>query len=97
MRSHWRALRTALLALALLSFFSGIGLHTYFGLTRPTTANPETGRVHALNHHGKWVYLTSSEMYLFEGAFAVFVGGILGALAIQVLAGRDNDLNHPLT
>lgn len=88
MPGPWRIVRNILLGGSLAAFFVGVGLHAYFGSTRPTAAAVEIGRVYALNHHGKYVFLTKGELTLFIAMFAAFVVGILVVLAIQVFAGR---------
>ncbi len=85
MSRAWRVTRAVVLGLSLVSFFFGAGLHAYFGMTLPTEMDLAAGRVYALNHHGRIVFLTRGEMWLFVGAFAVAILGVLCVLVIQVL------------
>ncbi|MES2297552.1 MAG: hypothetical protein V4582_10940 [Pseudomonadota bacterium] len=59
-------------------------LADHYAHTRPTVADPATGRTHPYDHwHGRRIYLTDSELvdtYLAEGTMILgFIGFIIGA------------------
>jgi hypothetical protein len=52
---------------------SSYALENHYGNTNPTMPDSESGKVNELNVHGRFVYLSSSELYLKIG----FMGGTL--------------------
>jgi hypothetical protein len=78
-----------------LSFFSYVGLWTYYDHTRPTLAEPAEGRIHPLNTHGSIVYLTREEAdHLYKlGWLASILLVLLGA--ITLLARRARPARPP--
>lgn len=66
---------------AIVLAFSTVYLVHYYGETRPTTMQVETGRIHSAKIHQRTVYLTASEYAL---AFATHV---IAIAAIGVFIG----------
>ena len=60
-RTIWTAIETVSAGSAVGVFLYYMGLDEQFMHTRPTVANPSTGRIYSLNNHGFVVYLTSAE------------------------------------
>jgi hypothetical protein len=52
---------------ALLLWFSFIGIFFYYDMTRPTLADSSVGRIYPWNNHGHIVYLTGNEQDLLYG------------------------------
>ena len=59
---------------ALVLAFSTVYLVHYYGESRPTVAQPDAGRTHAVKIHDRIVYLTGGEYAL---AFATHVAAIV--------------------
>lgn len=57
----WRALYRGLFVAALLLIFANVGLWYKYAQTRPISPDASVGRTHALNTHGRIVYLTLAE------------------------------------
>jgi len=80
-RRPWRKISLGLVATALVTFGVAVCLTLSYLDTRPTSSQPELGRVYLLNNHGRLVYLTATEAYLRIGLYAfsvaVFVAGAL--------------------
>ena len=66
---------------ALVLAFSTVYLVHYYGETRPTVAQPDAGRTHAVKIHERTVYLTTGEYAL------AFTTHVVAIVAIGVFIG----------
>lgn len=62
--------------LALVLAFSTVYFVHYFGETRPTVAQPDAGRTHAVKIHERIVYLTTGEYALAFTTHVIAIAGI---------------------
>ena len=70
--SRFRRLLSAAIVLAII-VFSTVYLIHYYGETRPTAAQEQTGRIHAVRIHERTVYLTGREYALAFTTHAVTI------------------------
>ena len=59
--------------LALVLGFSSVYLVHYYGETRPTVSQPNSGRVHPVAIHSRTVFLTDGEYALAVGTHAIAI------------------------
>jgi hypothetical protein len=67
-----------------LIFGCGVELNLYFAMVRSTVPIPDSGFIYQMRNHGKVVYLTSREHWLYLGC----VCGGLALVALAIWAGK---------
>ena len=75
-----------IIRVGVLAWFSFLGLYLYYGFSRPTSEQPESGRLYVLNTHGHVAYLTRQEitnLHLLQGV-GVGLFLVAGAMALII-------------
>src|SRR2546422_7102375 len=64
------------------SGLGAIALWMYYDYTRPTVAEPSSGRIYELGTHGSLVYLTQAEKFRLEALMWIF--GVFAVVAVLI-------------
>jgi len=78
----WKPLEIIAGVGALIVWFTSMFLWMYYDHTRPTVADPSTGRIYPLNSHGSIVYLTQPEQFWLYSL--IWVAGICFVIAVCI-------------
>jgi hypothetical protein len=79
-KRFWKILTITLFFLGGLLLFGNSFVEDHYYYSRPRVAQPDLGRIYALNYHGVAVYLTKVErfwLYFLEGTGAICLGASL--------------------
>ena len=87
-------LARVIVRIGVLAWFGFLCLYTYYGFSRPTSKQLESGRLYPLDTHGHVAYLTLAEINNLHYVRDAALGLVLVAV-IMALIGKMRERRHP--